>query len=124
LERLLITHISGQRAGVISYGDKRLLEIAVVLATRPRLVLLDEPTAGMTPDETRRVTSLIKKLAQSGHYTFLITEHDMEVVFNLADRILVMHHGAKLVLGTPLEVKHHPEVRRAYLGNEPEERVA
>ena len=123
LERLLITHISAQRAGIISYGDKRLLEIAVVLATRPRLVLLDEPTAGMTPDETRRVTSLIKKLAHSGDYTFLITEHDMEVVFNLADRILVMHHGANLVLGKPLEVKNHPEVRRAYLGNEEEEEM-
>jgi branched-chain amino acid transport system ATP-binding protein len=118
LKRLSIEHLAAQRAGIISYGDKRLLEIAVVLATRPQLVLLDEPTAGMTPEETRRVTTLIKSLAESGDYTFLITEHDMEVVFNLADRILVMHRGQALVIGTPDEVKNHPEVKTAYLGEE------
>ncbi len=121
LERLSIADLAERRAGVISYGDKRLLEIAVVLATRPRLVLLDEPTAGMTPDETRRVTALVKSLADSGDYTFLITEHDMEVVFSLADRILVMHRGEALVVGSPEEVRSHPEVRRAYLGEEDEE---
>ncbi len=118
LERLSLASLASRRAGVVSYGDKRLLEIAVVLATRPRLVLLDEPTAGMTPDETRRVTGLIKSLSESDDYTFLITEHDMEVVFNLADRILVMHRGEVLVMGTPEQVKAHPEVRRAYLGEE------
>lgn len=123
LERLSITALGAQRAGVISYGDKRLVEIAVVLATRPRLVLLDEPTAGMTPDETHRVTTLIKSLAQSGDYTFLVTEHDMRVVFDLADRILVMHHGAMLALGSPQQVKADPEVRRAYLGDAEEEIV-
>ena len=118
LPRLSIDALAGQRAGTVSYGDKRLLEIAVVLATRPRLVLLDEPTAGMTPEETRRVTALIKTLMQSGDYTLLITEHDMEVVFNVADRILVMHRGRQLALGTPEAVKNDPEVRRAYLGEE------
>jgi len=118
LARLSIEDLAHRRAGTISYGDKRLLEIAVVLATGPRLVLLDEPTAGMTPDETRRVTSLIKSLAAGGDYTFLITEHDMEVVFNLADRILVMHRGRQLALGTPAEVRSDPEVRKAYLGEE------
>ena len=121
LERLSLTDLAHRRAGVISYGDKRLVEIAVVLATRPHLVLLDEPTAGMTPDETHRVTALVKSLASTGNYTFLITEHDMNVVFGLADRILVMHRGQKLVLGTPEEVKAHPEVRRAYLGDADEE---
>jgi len=120
LSRLGIDGLHDQRAEVISYGDKRLLEIAMVLATRPKLVLLDEPTAGMTPDETRRTTNLVKKLADSGDYTFLITEHDMDVVFNLADRILVMHRGQKLFAGTPEEVKNHPEVRQAYLGEEEE----
>ena len=95
----------------------------MVLATQPKLVLLDEPTAGMTPDETRRTTRLIKKLADSGDYTFMITEHDMDVVFNLADRILVMHRGEKLFAGTPEEVKNHPEVRVAYLGEEDDEAV-
>ncbi|MGB3289248.1 MAG: ABC transporter ATP-binding protein [Burkholderiaceae bacterium] len=121
LERLSLTDIAGKRAGFISYGDKRLVEIAVVLATRPTLVLLDEPTAGMTPDETQRVTALVKSLAKTGDYTFLITEHDMGVVFDVADRILVMHRGQNLVLGTPQEVKAHPEVRRAYLGDAEEE---
>lgn len=121
LERLSLSELADQRAGVISYGDKRLVEIAVVLATRPKLVLLDEPTAGMTPDETQRVMRLVKSLGQSGDYTFLITEHDMNVVFGLADRILVMHRGQKLVLGTPEEVRAHPEVRRAYLGTADEE---
>ncbi|MCL7945482.1 ABC transporter ATP-binding protein [Marinobacter sp. ATCH36] len=123
LKRLGIEDLKGQRAEVISYGDKRLLEIAMVLATQPKLVLLDEPTAGMTPDETRRTTRLIKKLADSGDYTFMITEHDMDVVFNLADRILVMHRGEKLFAGSPEEVKNNPEVRTAYLGEEDDEAV-
>lgn len=121
LQRLALTELAGRRAGVISYGDKRLVEIAVVLATRPHLVLLDEPTAGMTPDETHRVTALVKSLAATGDYTFLITEHDMSVVFDVADRILVMHRGQTLVLGSPQEVRAHPEVRRAYLGDTEEE---
>lgn len=121
LERLSLTTLALKRAGVISYGDKRLVEIAMVLATRPRLVLLDEPTAGMTPDETHRVTALVKSLAATGDYTFLITEHDMSVVFDVADRILVMHRGQTLVLGSPQAVKVHPEVRRAYLGDADEE---
>lgn len=124
LERLSIQGLAEQRAGVISYGDKRLVEIAVVLATQPRLVLLDEPTAGMTPDETGRVTALIKTLAATGDYTFLITEHDMKVVFDLADRILVMHRGQTLVMGAPDEVRAHPDVRKAYLGEEYEEATA
>ena len=121
LEKLSLSELASRRAGVISYGDKRLVEIAMVLATRPRLVLLDEPTAGMTPEETHRVTALVKDLAQTGEYTFLITEHDMSVVFDVADRILVMHRGRKLALGGPQEVKADPEVRRAYLGDTEEE---
>lgn len=123
LQRLGIESLKEQRAEVISYGDKRLLEIAMVLATQPKLVLLDEPTAGMTPDETRRTTQLIRKLAGSGDYTFMITEHDMDVVFNLADRILVMHRGEKLFAGSPEEVKNNPDVRTAYLGEEDDEAV-
>lgn len=121
LKRLSLTELAHQRAGTISYGDKRLLEIAVVLATDPHVVLLDEPTAGMTPEETKRVTALVKGLADTGEYTFLITEHDMDVVFSLADRIMVMHRGQCLVIGVPEEVKNNPEVRTAYLGEEDEE---
>ncbi len=118
LEQLSIAELARQRAGTISYGDKRLLEIAVVLATNPSLVLLDEPTAGMTPDETHRVIALVKKLAASGNYTFLITEHDMHVVFELADRIMVLQRGQVLATGTPAQIAQDPRVKTAYLGQE------
>ncbi|CAM5192394.1 Branched-chain amino acid transport system ATP-binding protein OS=Castellaniella defragrans OX=75697 GN=HNR28_002212 PE=4 SV=1 [Castellaniella defragrans] len=118
LAELSLDHLSDRVAGTISYGDKRLVEIAMVLATRPELVLLDEPTAGMTPDETGRVVELVRTLARTGNYTFLVTEHDMRVVFDLANRILVMHHGSRLILDSPEAVRADPEVRRAYLGDE------
>jgi branched-chain amino acid transport system ATP-binding protein len=118
LSRLGLDPLASSRAGTISYGDKRLLELAIVLATEPRLVLLDEPTAGMTPEETHGVVRLIRSLAEAGPYTFFITEHDMEVVFGLAERILVMHRGALLAAGTPDEIRGDSEVRAAYLGEE------
>jgi branched-chain amino acid transport system ATP-binding protein len=118
LSRLGLDPLASSRAGTISYGDKRLLELAIVLATEPRLVLLDEPTAGMTPEETHGVVRLIRSLAEEGPYTFFITEHDMEVVFGLAERILVMHRGALLAAGAPDEIRGDPEVRAAYLGEE------
>ncbi|HEX5513191.1 MAG TPA: ABC transporter ATP-binding protein [Gammaproteobacteria bacterium] len=118
LAQLGLAELADTRAGVLSYGDKRLLEIAIVLATRPRLVLLDEPTAGMTPEETRQVTRLIRELAAASTYTFLITEHDMNVVFDLADRIVVMHRGRLLAQGTPAEIRANRAVREAYLGEE------
>lgn len=124
LEQLGLTHLTHHRAGIISYGDKRLVEIAVVLATKPELVLLDEPTAGMTPGETRQVTALIHQLSKTGQYTFVITEHDMNVVFDVAHRILVMHRGQNLALGTPEMVKQNTDVRKAYLGEEIEEELA
>ena len=120
LAQLGLAELADLRAGVLSYGDKRLLEIAIVLATRPRLVLLDEPTAGMTPEETRQVTRLIRELAASNTYTFLITEHDMSVVFDLADRIVVMHRGQLLAEGSPEEIRNNKAVREAYLGEEEE----
>ena len=116
LARLGLVALATTRAGTLSYGDKRLLEIAIVLATRPRLVLLDEPTAGMTPEETRGVVELVRQLAASTQYTFLITEHDMEVVFGLADRIVVLHRGRVLAQGSADEIRASREVREAYLG--------
>ncbi|HRN76975.1 ABC transporter ATP-binding protein [Ottowia sp.] len=120
LARLGLAELAPTRAGVLSYGDKRLLEIAIVLATRPQLVLLDEPTAGMTPDETRAVTRLIREIADSGDQTFVVTEHDMEVVFELADRIVVLHHGRVLAQGSADEIRANRAVREAYLGDEQE----
>jgi len=118
LERLNLAEYANTRAGILSYGDKRLLEMAIVLATRPRVVLLDEPTAGMTPQETHRIIDLIGELAAGREYTFLITEHDMNVVFNLSDRICVLHRGQLLTSGTPEQIRANPEVRQAYLGEE------
>lgn len=120
LERLGLGDMAQARTGTLSYGDKRLLELAIVLATEPRLILLDEPTAGLTPEETRKVIQLIDRLRSDQPYTFFITEHDMEVVFNLADRVLVMHRGQLLAQGTPDEVREDPQVKAAYLGDDEE----
>jgi branched-chain amino acid transport system ATP-binding protein len=102
----------------LAYGDKRLVEMAIVLARAPRLVLLDEPTAGMNPEETDRMIALLAGLAARLGTTFFVTEHDMKVVFGLARRIFVLHQGMLLAQGTPEEIRGHPEVRQAYLGGE------
>jgi branched-chain amino acid transport system ATP-binding protein len=103
-------------AGTLAYGDRRLVEMAIVLARRPRLVLLDEPTAGMNPEETDRMIALVRSLAERLGTTFFVTEHDMRVVFGLARRIFVLHQGALLAGGTPEEIRADPRVREAYLG--------
>ncbi len=118
LGRLRLDHLAEEHAGALSHGDKRLLELAVVLASAPSLVLLDEPTAGMTPEETRAVVALIRELAADGEATFFLTEHDMDVVFGLAQRVFVMHRGRLLAEGTPEDIRANPEVRAAYLGEE------
>lgn len=118
LERLGLSGLAMARAGTLSHGDKRLVELAIVLATDPQLVLLDEPTAGMTPEETHAVVDLIARLAETGPQTFFLTEHDMDVVFGLARRVFVMHRGRLLAEGSPDEIRANPEVRNAYLGEE------
>ncbi|NIA18918.1 MAG: ATP-binding cassette domain-containing protein [Xanthomonadaceae bacterium] len=102
----------------LAYGDKRLVEMAIVLARNPKLVLLDEPTAGMNPEETDRMISLIKELAKRFGTTFFLTEHDMKVVFSISRRIFVLHQGGLLATGTPDEIRANPRVREAYLGGE------
>ena len=118
LARLGLESVARARAGTLSHGDKRRVELAIVLSTEPQLVLLDEPTAGMTPEETHAVVHLIRSLADSGPYTFFLTEHDMDVVFMLAQKICVMHRGELLAEGTPEEIRNDPNVRTAYLGEE------
>ncbi|HSF02798.1 MAG TPA: ABC transporter ATP-binding protein [Solirubrobacterales bacterium] len=103
-------------AGTLSYGEQRQLEIGIALATRPKLLLLDEPTAGMSPEETHRMTALLEGL--SPEITLLIIEHDMDVVFTLADRIAVLHYGEILADGTAAEVRADPRVYEVYLGSE------
>ena len=101
-------------AGTLSYGEQRQLEIGLALATRPRLLLLDEPTAGMSPEETQRMTELLAGLPRD--ITLLIIEHDMDVVFSLADRVTVLHFGEVLTEGTVDAVRADPRVYEVYLG--------
>jgi branched-chain amino acid transport system ATP-binding protein len=103
-------------AGSLSHGDKRILEIAIALGNEPELLILDEPTAGMSPDETTATMSLIQKLADEQGLTILFCEHDMEVVFNVAQSIMVMQQGRTIVQGVPEEVRQNIEVQEAYLG--------
>jgi branched-chain amino acid transport system ATP-binding protein len=103
-------------ADTLSYGEQRQLEIGIALATGPKLLLLDEPTAGMSPEETHRMTALLESLPRE--ITLLIIEHDMDVVFSLADRITVLHYGEVLVEGTAAEVRADPRVYEVYLGSE------
>jgi branched-chain amino acid transport system ATP-binding protein len=101
-------------AGRLSYGEQRQLEVGVALATSPKLLLLDEPTAGMSPDETERMTQLLLGLPRE--VTLLIIEHDMDVVSSLADRVSVLHYGEVLTEGSFAEVKADPRVYEVYLG--------
>ncbi|KAA0259360.1 ABC transporter ATP-binding protein [Deferribacter autotrophicus] len=100
----------------LAYGDKRRVEIAITLATNPKMILLDEPTAGMNPSETERMVKLIKDLNEKTNTTILITEHDMNVVFGISDYIYVLHQGELLASGTPYEIRENERVREAYLG--------
>jgi len=101
-------------AGELSYGKHRSLEVGMAVATDPDLVMLDEPTAGMSREETRHTVALIRKLTEGR--TMVIIEHDMDVVFSLADRVTVLHHGEILATGTPGEIRENPAVKDAYLG--------
>ena len=107
---------AGRMAGTLAYGRQKQLELAVGLASEPNLLLLDEPTAGMSTAETRRTIDLIGRIAEERGLTLLFTEHDMEVVFGIADRISVLYFGKILVSGTTDEVRSNPEVKRVYLG--------
>ena len=102
-------------AGRLSYGEQRQLEVGVALATAPQLLLLDEPTAGMSPEETQRMTRMLEALPRD--VTLLIIEHDMDVVGSLADRVTVLHYGEVLTEGTFAEVKADPRVYEVYLGS-------
>ncbi|HEX4798473.1 MAG TPA: ABC transporter ATP-binding protein [Burkholderiales bacterium] len=110
----------GARAGVpggsLAHGEQRQLEVAMALATRPRLMLLDEPVAGMGAEETQRMIGLISTL--KGGKTIILVEHDMDAVFSLADRVSVLVYGRIIATGTPAEIRANTEVRRAYLGEE------
>ena len=108
---------SGRLVGELSHGDQRAAEIAMALALRPRLLLLDEPTAGMGDQETYEITQLIRRLHRDVNFTIVLIEHDMRVVFHLADRITVLDQGGLLAEGAPSEIASNEAVQAAYLGN-------
>jgi branched-chain amino acid transport system ATP-binding protein len=103
-------------ASSLAHGEQRALEVGLALATRPQLVLLDEPMAGMGPEESKRMIELIGRIR--AQVTVLLVEHDMDAVFRLADRISVMVNGRLIATGVPHEIKNNPDVRKAYLGDE------
>jgi branched-chain amino acid transport system ATP-binding protein len=111
-----LTKQADRRVGELSHGDQRAAEIAMALALKPRILLLDEPTAGMGEQETYHIASLIRRLHKHSGYTIVLIEHDMRVVFNLADRITVLDQGSLLAEGTPTEIADNPAVQAAYLG--------
>jgi branched-chain amino acid transport system ATP-binding protein len=103
-------------AGTLSYGNQKQLELGIALASDPKVLLLDEPTAGMSASETHETMRLLERIAAERGLTLLFTEHDMEVVFSIAEKIAVLHQGRLLTEGRPAEVRNDPEVRRVYLG--------
>jgi branched-chain amino acid transport system ATP-binding protein len=105
-------------AGSLCHGDQRILEIAIALGTEPNLLILDEPTAGMSPDETTATMALIRKLSETQGLTILFCEHDMDVVFTTAQSIMVMYYGRTIIQGKPEEVRQNTMVQEAYLGGE------
>jgi branched-chain amino acid transport system ATP-binding protein len=116
LERVGLGDRADVRAGNLAYGEQRQLEIAIALATGPSFLLLDEPMAGMGPEESQGLVEFLGAL--KGRYTMLLVEHDMDAVFALADRITVLVYGRVIATGTPDEIRNDPEVRAAYLGEE------
>ena len=107
----------------LSYGDQRRLEVARALASDPKLLLLDEPTAGMNPQESADLTGFMRKLRDEREITILLIEHDMQVVMDVSERITVLDHGQKIAEGSPVEVRKNPRVVEAYLGTQGEKEV-
>ena len=116
LGQLGLTGIADRTAGLLSHGDQRLLEVAMAMSQRPRVLLLDEPTQGLSVEETAQAVETLARFLQTSRITVLLVEHDMEVVFRLASRIMVLHRGAVIADDTPDAVKANPKVQEAYLG--------
>jgi len=116
LDSVGLTDNADRPSGMLSHGDGKVLELAVALGCRPELLILDEPTAGMSPEETRDAIELIRRLTRERGLTVLFCEHNIELVFSLADKIMVMQAGITIAQGDPESVRRNEQVRQAYLG--------
>jgi branched-chain amino acid transport system ATP-binding protein len=116
IEQLALQDIATTLAGEISHGAQKQVELGIALAGEPRVLLLDEPTAGMSAQETHDSIALLDRIAKERELTLLFTEHDMDVVFSIAHKIAVLHQGSIIATGAPDEVRRNDEVRRVYLG--------
>jgi branched-chain amino acid transport system ATP-binding protein len=116
LESIGLGTVADITAGTLAYGNQKQLELGIALASDPKVLLLDEPTAGMSAGETHDTIALLQRIAAERGLTLLFTEHDMDVVFGIAQKIAVLYQGRKLAEGTPEAVRANPEVRRVYLG--------
>jgi branched-chain amino acid transport system ATP-binding protein len=114
LAEIGLTAVKDVPTKILSYGDKRVLEIGIAMASRPRLLLMDEPTSGLPTSETERIKKFIKKI--SSQLTVLVIEHDMDIVLTISDTIIVLHQGRVIAQGAPAEIKANDEVQTAYLG--------
>ena len=117
LESVGLLNRAADLAGSLSHGDRKTLELALALGNRPELIVLDEPTAGMSPEETGATIALIRQLALDRGLTILFCEHDMDMVFTVAQSIMVMHHGQTLLQDSPSAIKANVQVQQAYLGS-------
>jgi len=116
LDSLGLLGRAGEAASTLPHGDQRLLEIAMAVAQAPELLLLDEPTQGLSPEDTVATVAVIRQVAREQKLTIILVEHDMDVVFDLADRISVLHFGQLIAEGTPDQIRANADVQRAYLG--------
>jgi branched-chain amino acid transport system ATP-binding protein len=118
LDSLGLGDKKGKTAGLLAHGDQRLLEIGITLGTFPELILLDEPTAGMSPEESHRTMELIHRIVRARNLTLLFIEHDMNIVFGISEKVRVMHFGAIIAEGTPKAIRANDQVQKIYLAEE------
>jgi len=116
LERLGLQDMAAEPAKNLAYGDQRVLEVAIAMAGNPNILFLDEPTAGMSPAETRHISELIRGLAEE--ISIVLVEHDMDLVMSISDSITVLHYGSIIAEGQPEDIRANQMVREAYLGKE------
>ena len=114
LERVRLTHVGDETVASLSHGQQRQLEVGMALAGAPRLMLFDEPAAGLSPAERRELVALLAALP--AHMSFILIEHDLEIALRVVDRVTVMHNGRMLKEGTPAEIENDPEVQEIYMG--------